>query len=69
MINPFYTQHVCHAIWELCEAKDQVTEETVEDGRMVVADWPMGQKQIQNINGRIKIIAIQEVKKRDERTY
>ncbi len=24
--HPFYTQHLCHAVWELCEENDNVTE-------------------------------------------
>ena len=27
--HPFYTQHLCHAIWELCETGDQVTEKLI----------------------------------------
>jgi hypothetical protein len=27
--HPFYTQHLCHAIWELCEPKAHVTEKTI----------------------------------------
>jgi hypothetical protein len=27
--HPFYTQHLCHAIWELCEPKTKVTEKTI----------------------------------------
>jgi type II secretory pathway predicted ATPase ExeA len=28
--HPFYTQHLCHALWELCPPGDAVTEEHVE---------------------------------------
>lgn len=28
--HPFYTQHLCHAVWELCAAKSKVTSQTVE---------------------------------------
>ncbi len=27
--HPFYTQHLCHAVWELCEANTHATDETV----------------------------------------
>jgi AAA+ ATPase superfamily predicted ATPase len=27
--HPFYTQHVCHALWELCERKAAVTSELI----------------------------------------
>ncbi len=29
--HPFYTQHLCHALWELCEPGGAVTEELVKD--------------------------------------
>jgi len=28
--HPFYTQHLCHALWELCEKGGAVTDETVD---------------------------------------
>ncbi len=28
--HPFYTQHLCHAIWEICETGSEVSGETVE---------------------------------------
>ena len=28
--HPFYTQHLCHAVWELCETGKQVTEDSIE---------------------------------------
>ena len=28
--HPFYTQHLCHAVWELCEPGSEVGEKTVE---------------------------------------
>lgn len=28
--HPFYTQHLCHAVWELCEPKSKVTARTVQ---------------------------------------
>lgn len=27
--HPFYTQHLCHAVWELCEPRARVTSETI----------------------------------------
>ena len=29
--HPFYTQHLCHALWELCEPGAAVSEELVKD--------------------------------------
>ena len=29
--HPFYTQHLCHAVWELCAPNAAVTEELVRD--------------------------------------
>jgi uncharacterized protein len=29
--HPFYTQHLCHAVWELCEPGTEVTEQTVSE--------------------------------------
>jgi len=29
--HPFYTQHLCHAVWELCAPNAAVTEELVKD--------------------------------------
>jgi len=28
--HPFYTQHLCHVLWDLCEANGQMTEELIE---------------------------------------
>ena len=28
--HPFYTQHLCHAVWELCEPGDSVDKSMVE---------------------------------------
>ena len=28
--HPFYTQHLCHAVWELCEPGSEVSEKAVE---------------------------------------
>jgi uncharacterized protein len=29
--HPFYTQHLCHAVWELCERKGKVTAEILRE--------------------------------------
>ena len=29
--HPFYTQHLCHAVWELCEPNTEVTGETIDN--------------------------------------
>lgn len=29
--HPFYTQHLCHAVWELCEPERSVETSTIED--------------------------------------
>jgi AAA+ ATPase superfamily predicted ATPase len=29
--HPFYTQHLCHAVWELCERKEEATEEVLKE--------------------------------------
>ncbi len=29
--HPFYTQHLCHALWELCKPRAAVTEELIQD--------------------------------------
>ena len=36
--HPFYTQHLCHAIWEICETGSQVTEETIESATRLLLD-------------------------------
>ena len=36
--HPFYTQHLCHAIWEICETGSQVTEETIECATRLLLD-------------------------------
>ena len=36
--HPFYTQHLCHALWELCEENAQVTEELVEAALQTLLD-------------------------------
>jgi uncharacterized protein len=28
--HPFYTQHLCHAVWELCETRKQVSKDSIE---------------------------------------
>jgi hypothetical protein len=29
--HPFYTQHLCHAVWELCEPNSEVSGDTLEN--------------------------------------
>ena len=36
--HPFYTQHLCHALWELCEPGESVTESLIEAGMKVLLD-------------------------------
>ena len=36
--HPFYTQHLCHAIWELCETGTKVAEETIESATRLLLD-------------------------------
>jgi AAA+ ATPase superfamily predicted ATPase len=36
--HPFYTQHLCHVIWELCEAKSQVTEDMIKSAVDILLD-------------------------------
>jgi len=36
--HPFYTQHVCHAIWELCEPGERVTEPMIQAAVKVLLD-------------------------------
>jgi hypothetical protein len=36
--HPFYTQHLCHVIWELCEVKSQVTEDMVKSAVDILLD-------------------------------
>jgi len=28
--HPFYTQHLCHVLWDVCEKKEQISEELIE---------------------------------------
>ena len=28
--HPFYTQHLCHVLWDLCETKGQISEDLIE---------------------------------------
>jgi len=30
--HPFYTQHLCHALWERCEPGQEVTDESIKQG-------------------------------------
>jgi uncharacterized protein len=36
--HPFYTQHLCHALWELCETGQEVTESLIEAAMKVLLD-------------------------------
>ena len=36
--HPFYTQHVCHALWELCERKTAVTPELIRAAVKLLLD-------------------------------
>ena len=36
--HPFYTQHLCHALWELCEPKAQVTEKMIQSAVRVLLE-------------------------------
>src|SRR5262249_48632080 len=36
--HPFYTQALCHAIWELCERKAKVTSELIEQAIKILLE-------------------------------
>jgi hypothetical protein len=36
--HPFYTQHLCHAVWELCESGKSVTGKSVESAMRLLLD-------------------------------
>ncbi len=36
--HPFYTQHLCHALWELCEPGTEVTQDSVNTAVKVLLD-------------------------------
>jgi hypothetical protein len=36
--HPFYTQHLCHALWELCERKSAVTAELIRAAVKLLLD-------------------------------
>jgi AAA+ ATPase superfamily predicted ATPase len=36
--HPFYTQHLCHAIWELCEPRKKVTSELIEQATKLLLE-------------------------------
>ena len=36
--HPFYTQHLCHALWELCEPRKAVTREMIREAGKVLLD-------------------------------
>jgi hypothetical protein len=36
--HPFYTQHLCHALWELCEENGQVSEDLIQAAVLVLLE-------------------------------
>ncbi|HEY4283291.1 MAG TPA: ATP-binding protein [Chthoniobacterales bacterium] len=36
--HPFYTQHLCHALWELCDPKNKVTSEMIREALRLLLD-------------------------------
>jgi len=36
--HPFYTQHLCHVLWELCEAKNEVTDKMIQNAVRVLLE-------------------------------
>jgi hypothetical protein len=36
--HPFYTQHLCHVLWELCEPKAEVTEQMIQSAVRVLLE-------------------------------
>ena len=36
--HPFYTQHLCHALWEICAPGEPVTESLIQDAIKVLLD-------------------------------
>lgn len=36
--HPFYTQHLCHALWELCQPGESVTQSLIETATQVLLD-------------------------------
>jgi len=36
--HPFYTQHLCHALWEICEPDTEVTEQHIESAIRLLLD-------------------------------
>ncbi len=36
--HPFYTQHLCHVLWELCEPKNKVTEKMIQSAVRVLLE-------------------------------
>jgi AAA+ ATPase superfamily predicted ATPase len=36
--HPFYTQHLCHVLWELCEPKNEVTEQMIRSAVRVLLE-------------------------------
>ena len=57
--HPFYTQHVCHAIWELCEPGEQVTAPLIQAAVQVLLSyaWPGNVRELQNYIERAVILS------------
>jgi len=36
--HPFYTQHICHVLWEFCEPKAEVTDKTIQKAVQVLLE-------------------------------
>src|SRR5215471_2425343 len=36
--HPFYTQHLCHAVWELCDRKAKVTSKMLDDATQLLLE-------------------------------
>jgi AAA+ ATPase superfamily predicted ATPase len=36
--HPFYTQHLCHAVWELCDRKAKVTPKMLDDATQLLLE-------------------------------
>jgi len=38
--HPFYTQHLCHVLWELCEPKAETTSKMIQSAvRVLLERW------------------------------
>lgn len=36
--HPFYTQHLCHAVWELCDKEGKVTDDSIDRAVSILLD-------------------------------